>query len=54
MINPIDIYAQGMLCLARTQRMQDKPKEALASLVLMQNLAARKPILAFLCPGAGR
>lgn len=40
-INPIDIYAQGMLCLARTQRMQDKPKEALASLVLMQNLAAR-------------
>ncbi|MGH8352067.1 MAG: LuxR C-terminal-related transcriptional regulator [Pseudomonas sp.] len=40
-INPIDLYAQGMLCLARTQRMQDKPKEALASLVLMQNLAAR-------------
>ncbi|MDW3714949.1 MULTISPECIES: LuxR C-terminal-related transcriptional regulator [unclassified Pseudomonas] len=40
-IKPIDIYAQGMLFLARIQRMQDKPKEALASLVLMQNLAAR-------------
>jgi len=40
-INPIDLYAQGMLCLARAQRLQDKPKEALASLVLMQNLAAR-------------
>ena len=40
-INPIDLYAQGMLCLARTQRLQSKPKESLASLVLMQNLAAR-------------
>src|SRR5690606_27819194 len=40
-INPIDIYAQGMLFLARIQRMQDKPKEALANLQLMQNLTAR-------------
>ncbi|MDH4564591.1 helix-turn-helix transcriptional regulator [Pseudomonas sp. BN411] len=40
-IRPIDIYAQGMLFLARIQRMQDKPKEAQATLVLMQNLAAR-------------
>lgn len=40
-INPIDLYAQAMLCLARVQRMQDAPKEAAATLVLMQNLAAR-------------
>ncbi|MFI8382333.1 LuxR C-terminal-related transcriptional regulator [Pseudomonas sp. NPDC079086] len=40
-INPIDLYAQGMLCMAHVQRMQDNPKEAYASLVLMQNLAAR-------------
>jgi len=40
-INPIDLYAQAMLCLARVQRQQDAPKEAIATLVLMQNLAAR-------------
>ncbi|WP_256557161.1 LuxR C-terminal-related transcriptional regulator [Pseudomonas sp. 1D4] len=40
-IKPIDIYAQGMLFLARVQRMQDRSKEAQATLVLMQNLAAR-------------
>ncbi|WP_280286938.1 LuxR C-terminal-related transcriptional regulator [Pseudomonas sp. BN417] len=40
-IRPIDIYAQGMLFLARIQRMHGKPKEAQATLVLMQNLAAR-------------
>lgn len=40
-INPIDFYAQGMLCMAHVQRMQDNPKDAYASLVLMQNLAAR-------------
>lgn len=40
-INPIDLYAQAMLCLARVQRLQDAPKEAGATLVLMQNLAAR-------------
>lgn len=40
-IRPIDIYARGMLFLARIQRMHDKPKEAQATLVLMQNLAAR-------------
>ncbi|MFC5695169.1 LuxR C-terminal-related transcriptional regulator [Pseudomonas sp. GCM10022186] len=40
-IRPIDIYAQGLLFLARIQRMQDKVKEAQATLVLMQNLAAR-------------
>lgn len=40
-IRPIDIYAQGVLFLARIQRMQDKPKEAQATLVHMQNLAAR-------------
>lgn len=40
-INPVDFYAQGMLALARTLRLQDRPREALASLALMQNLAAR-------------
>ncbi|MDP3814337.1 LuxR C-terminal-related transcriptional regulator [Pseudomonas sp.] len=40
-INPVDLYAQGMLCMAHVQRMQDSPKEAYASLVLMQNLSAR-------------
>ncbi|CAD5108776.1 LuxR C-terminal-related transcriptional regulator [Zestomonas carbonaria] len=40
-INPVDFYAQGMLVLARTQRLQDRAKEAQASLALMQNLAAR-------------
>lgn len=52
-INPIDIYAQGMLCLARSQRMQDKPKEALASLVLMQNLAARNQSWRFYAQAVG-
>lgn len=40
-INPIDMYAQAMLCLARIQRMQDRGKEAVSTLVAMQNLAAR-------------
>lgn len=40
-INPIDLYAQAMLCLARLQRLQQAPREASATLVLMQNLAAR-------------
>lgn len=40
-INPIDIYAQGMLCLARIQRTQLRPKDALNTLLTMQNLAAR-------------
>ncbi len=40
-INPIDLYAQGVLCLARLQRTQGHGKEALASLATMQNLASR-------------
>src|SRR3990167_2481533 len=40
-INPIDLYAQGMLCMAHVQRLQGSPKEAYATLVLMQNLSAR-------------
>jgi LuxR family transcriptional regulator, maltose regulon positive regulatory protein len=39
-INPVDLYAQGMLCLAQVQRAQAKPKEALATLWRMQELAA--------------
>lgn len=40
-INPIDLYAQGMQCLARIQRLQGRGKEALATLGLMQALASR-------------
>jgi LuxR family maltose regulon positive regulatory protein len=52
-INPIDLYAQAMLCLARTQRLQDKPKEAMASLALMQNLAARNQSWRFYAQAVG-
>ncbi|UTW07576.1 LuxR C-terminal-related transcriptional regulator [Pseudomonas benzenivorans] len=38
-INPLDLYAQGMLCLAQTQRALAKPKEAFATLRQMQDLA---------------
>nr|WP_242411241.1 LuxR C-terminal-related transcriptional regulator [Pseudomonas knackmussii] len=40
-INPIDLYAQGVQCLARIQRLQGRSKEALATLGLMQALASR-------------
>lgn len=40
-VNPIDLYAQGMQCLARIQRLQGRNKEALATLGLMQALASR-------------
>ena len=40
-INPIDLYAQGMLCLARVKRMRNSPAEAASTLVAMQNLASR-------------
>ncbi|MGQ7957591.1 LuxR C-terminal-related transcriptional regulator [Pseudomonas sp. SP16.1] len=52
-INPIDLYAQAMLCLARVQRMQGAPKEAGASLVLMQNLAARNHSWRFYAQAVG-
>ncbi|QLC72570.1 helix-turn-helix transcriptional regulator [Pseudomonas sp. LPB0260] len=39
-INPVDLYAQGMLCLAQVQRALGKPKEARATLLRMQQLAA--------------
>ncbi|MET1077361.1 MAG: LuxR C-terminal-related transcriptional regulator [Pseudomonas sp.] len=52
-INPIDLYAQGMLCLARVQRLQNRPKESLASLVLMQNLAARNQSWRFYAQAVG-
>ncbi|MBS7660344.1 helix-turn-helix transcriptional regulator [Pseudomonas lalucatii] len=41
LINPIDLYAQGMLCLAQVRRMHGKPKEAAATLLQMQSLAVR-------------
>lgn len=40
-INPIDFYAQGLLCLARVQRHKGQAKEAQATLMEVQNLAAR-------------
>lgn len=52
-IKPIDLYAQAMLCLARTQRMQNNPKEAMASLALMQNLAARNQSWRFYAQALG-
>ncbi|MES2818975.1 MAG: LuxR C-terminal-related transcriptional regulator [Pseudomonadota bacterium] len=52
-INPIDLYAQGMLCLARIQRLQNRPKEALASLLLMQNQAARTQTWRFYAQAVG-
>ncbi|WP_374440417.1 LuxR C-terminal-related transcriptional regulator [Pseudomonas panipatensis] len=41
LVNPIDLYAQGMQCLARIQRLQGRGKEALATLGLMQAMASR-------------
>lgn len=52
-INPIDLYAQGMLCIAHAQRMQDNPKGAFATLVLMQNLAARNQSWRFYAQAVG-
>lgn len=52
-INPIDLYAQAMLCLARVQRMQGATKEAAATLVLMQNLAARNQSWRFYVQAVG-
>uniref|UniRef100_A4XVC9 Regulatory protein, LuxR n=1 Tax=Ectopseudomonas mendocina (strain ymp) TaxID=399739 RepID=A4XVC9_ECTM1 len=52
-INPIDLYAQAMLCLARVQRLHDAPKEAAATLVLMQNLAARNHSWRFYAQAVG-
>ncbi len=52
-INPIDLYGQGMLCIAHAQRLQDNPKEAFATLVLMQNLAARNQSWRFYAQAVG-
>ncbi|MBU3054972.1 MAG: LuxR C-terminal-related transcriptional regulator [Pseudomonas indica] len=52
-INPIDIYARGMLCLARIQRMRGNTKEAVATLVGMQNLAARNQSWRFYVQAVG-
>lgn len=40
-INPIDLYARGMLCLARLQRLQGQNRVAQNTLVEVQNLTAR-------------
>lgn len=53
LITPIDVYAQGILCLARLQRMQNNPKEAHASLVMLQNMAARNKAWRFYALAVG-
>lgn len=40
-INPIDLYARGTLCMARVQRLAGKDKEALQTLAQMQSSASR-------------
>lgn len=40
-INPIDLFAQGLLCLARLQRLAGQTKECQGTLIDIQNLAAR-------------
>ncbi|WP_025165813.1 LuxR C-terminal-related transcriptional regulator [Pseudomonas taeanensis] len=52
-INPIDLYAQGMLCMAHVQRMRGAPKEALGTLLLMQGLAAREQAWRFYAQAVG-
>jgi LuxR family maltose regulon positive regulatory protein len=52
-INPIDLYAQGMLCMARVKRMRNTPAEALTSLTLMQKLAARNQSWRFYAMAVG-
>jgi len=41
-INPIDLYARGLLCLAQVQRQTGQVKESLATLMEVQNLAVRQ------------
>lgn len=53
LISPIDVYAQGLLCLSRLQRMQENPKEAHATLVMMQNMAARHKAWRFYAMAVG-
>ena len=52
-INPIDLYAQGLLCLARLQRIQGQPKAAQASLASLQNLASRNHSWRFYAQAVG-
>ncbi len=52
-VNPIDLYAQGMQCLARIQRLQGRGKEALATLGLMQTLASRNQSWRFFAMAVG-
>ncbi|MCJ8168566.1 LuxR C-terminal-related transcriptional regulator [Atopomonas sediminilitoris] len=40
-INPIDLYARGSLCVARMQRLAGKDKDALQTLTQMQSTASR-------------
>ena len=46
-INPIDLYAQGMLCLARTQRMhacrRQRPRRGRRALGSFRSAPARSP-----------
>ena len=52
-INPIDFYARGLLCLARLQRLRGQVKEAQATLMEVQNLAARHQSWRFYAQAVG-
>ncbi|WP_233282018.1 LuxR C-terminal-related transcriptional regulator [Pseudomonas mangiferae] len=46
-IYPIDLHAQGMLALARLQRLDGRPGEALVTLRALQTLSSRKEVWRF-------
>lgn len=52
-ISPVDICAQGTLCLAHLQHMQGNTKEANSTSVYMQNLAARNKAWRFYAQAVG-
>lgn len=52
-INPIDFYAQGLLCLARLQRLRGQAREAQATLMEVQNLGARHQSWRFYAQAVG-
>lgn len=52
-INPIDLYARALLCLARLRRMQGQGKEAQATLMELQNLSSRHQSWRFYAEAVG-
>ncbi|SNR94105.1 LuxR family transcriptional regulator, maltose regulon positive regulatory protein [Pseudomonas segetis] len=52
-ISPVDLCAQGTLCLAHLQYMQGNTKEAHSTLIYIQNLAARNKAWRFYAQAVG-